>query len=220
MLNLRASVRVTWLSMALSAGGLVPLQTAHAEQTSPQEFSRVLLSSDRPVNLTVQPEDAPERLVVSSESADWQKQVLEYRLPRNGDYRISGMGVTEREFQLDDSYAVRLEVKTGRRAYRTAGIALLASGAVLSSAGLLAIGIGKILALNSPAVVGPPGWLSAPERALAVGAPSLSVGLIAVVIGAAFAGIGRTGVKMSPLPGSAELHLPAALRISSQGLVF
>lgn len=211
---------MTWLSMALSAGGLVPVQTAHAEQASTQKFSRVLLSSDRPVNLTVLPEDAPERQVVSSESADWQKQVLEYRVPRNGDYRISGLGITEREFQLDDSYAVRLQITTGKRAYRTAGIALLASGAVLSGAGLVTIGYGGILALITPAEVGPPGWLSAPDRAFAVGATSLSVGLIVVVIGAAFAGIGRTGVKMSPLQGSAELHLPAALRISSQGLVF
>lgn len=220
MLNLRASGRATWLSMALYAGGSVSLQTAHAEQTSTQQFSRVLLSSDRPVSLTALPEEGPERQVVASESADWQQPVQEYRLPRNGDYRISGMGVTEREFQLYDSYAVRLEVRTGKRAHSTAGIALLACGAVLSGVGVVTVAYGGILAQFSPREVGPPGWFSTTDRVFAAGATSLSVGLVAVVIGAAFLGIGRTGVKMSPLQGSAQLHLPAGFRVSSQGLVF
>lgn len=149
------------------------------------------------------------------ESPDWQpicNLPCERILFREYQYRVDGHGLSAGTFQLPSSgTAVRVQVRVGSQASRTAGAVMLAVGLPTTAAG-----IGVLFANFIGAILGG-------SDLWKVGTPLFIAGTPLVIGGAVLLARSSTNIKIIPQPGGTaalQLRLANRLWLTQAGLLF
>lgn len=182
----------------------------------------VTIQADHPVEIFEQLGEGQEKKVLSTTTADPSGPAAPMWLPKAGEFRVGGPGVTSEKFQLPLAGAVKLHIAPGRRSRSIAGIALLASGSVVAGSGLallLGAGIRNLGAGSQDTAVGPPGWLPLSKQLLFSAGVVLPIGIIGLIAGSASYILSKTRVEVSPSY-SAAVPLASGLQLSARGVEF